>query len=274
MSEFKVANTYSDNRCRTRRRKGDERGIMVTENSRRMAKAVAEVLEDRKGRDLSIIDISGISVIADYFLIVTAENTRQVDALSEAVQDRMAELHYKIRRAEGMPQSGWILLDYNDIIVHIFDKEQRLFYDLERIWSDGKRVLDLSELEVEGTVGPDVSEDEDRDDDKGRLEDEGEDEDWPEDDEDWSEDEDDEDWSEDEDDDEDWSEDEDEDEDWSEDEDEDEDEDWSDDDDDDDLTEDEDGDEDEDWSEDWSDDDDLTEDEDDDEDQSEDDKQS
>ncbi len=112
---------------------------MTSNDSKAMAKAAAAALEEKKGKDISVIDISGVSVIADYFIIVTADNMRQVDALSDAVQDRMAKEGYELRRAEGVQGSSWVLLDYNDIIVHIFDKEQRLFYDLERIWSDGKK---------------------------------------------------------------------------------------------------------------------------------------
>ncbi len=119
---------------------------MTNTLSREMVKAAYAVLDEKKGEDICILDISGVSVIADYFVIVTADNARQVDALSDAVQDRMAELDYDLRRAEGQANSGWILLDFNDIIIHIFDKEQRFFYDLEKIWSDGKKVLDPKEL--------------------------------------------------------------------------------------------------------------------------------
>lgn len=119
---------------------------MIVETSRAMAKAAAEICEEKKGREISIIDISEISVIADYFVIVTAENSRQVEALSDSLQDGMAKRGYRIRRAEGKPDSGWILLDFNDIIIHVFDKEQRFFYDLERIWSDGKKIVNPKEL--------------------------------------------------------------------------------------------------------------------------------
>ncbi len=119
---------------------------MIAEISKAMAKAAAEICEEKKGREISIIDISEISVIADYFVIVTAENSRQVEALSDSLQDSMAKRGYRIRRAEGKPDSGWILLDFNDIIIHVFDKEQRFFYDLERIWSDGKKIVNPKEL--------------------------------------------------------------------------------------------------------------------------------
>ena len=115
-------------------------------NSKDMVKVVYAALEEKQGKDISIMDIGGVSVIADYFVIATADNIRQVDALCDEVEDKMAQHGYELRRREGVTNSCWILLDYNDIIVHIFDKEQRLFYDLERIWSDGKKIVSVEEL--------------------------------------------------------------------------------------------------------------------------------
>ncbi len=114
--------------------------------SKDMVRTAAAVLTEKKGEDLSVIDISEISVLADYFVIVSADNLRQVAAISDAVEDAMAAKGFAIRRKEGGAGSGWLLLDYNDIIIHIFDKEQRFFYDLERIWSDGKKILNLDTL--------------------------------------------------------------------------------------------------------------------------------
>lgn len=114
--------------------------------SKEMVKTAVAMLEEKKGQDISILDISGISVIADYFVIVSADNYRQVDALSDAVEDGMAAKGYTLRRKEGISGSGWLLLDFNDIIIHIFDKEQRFFYDLERIWSDSKKIVDVNAL--------------------------------------------------------------------------------------------------------------------------------
>ena len=119
---------------------------MTDKQSAAMVKAAYGALSEKKGRDISIIDISDVSVIADYFVIVTADNLRQVEALADAVEDSMAAGGYPLLRKEGVQNSGWVLLDYNDIIVHIFDKEQRLFYDLERIWSDGRKLVDIAAL--------------------------------------------------------------------------------------------------------------------------------
>lgn len=146
LDSFKKGPALSYETGRASPSKRGERRKMIAEISKAMAKAAAEICEEKKGREISIIDISEISVIADYFVIVTAENSRQVEALSDSLQDGMAKRGYGIRRAEGKPDSGWILLDFNDIIIHVFDKEQRFFYDLERIWSDGKKIVNPKEL--------------------------------------------------------------------------------------------------------------------------------
>ena len=116
------------------------------QSGKTMVKEIVSVLEEKKGEEITILDIRQISVIADYFIIVSAENPRQLDSLSDAVQDKMEKLGFRLRRVEGVPESGWLLLDYNDVIVHVFHKEQRQYYDLERIWSDGKRIPEVTKL--------------------------------------------------------------------------------------------------------------------------------
>ena len=100
--------------------------------SKEMARIAYHALSDKKGEDIKIIDITGISVLADYFIIASGGSDSQVNALVDNVD------HLKQR--EGRSNSSWILLDFGDIIVHVFDKENRLFYDLERIWKDGKDI--------------------------------------------------------------------------------------------------------------------------------------
>ena len=94
----------------------------------------------KKGEDITIIEISQISIMADYFVISNGANLPQVQAMVENVQEKMGKSGFEVKRVEGNGSSSWILLDYGDVVVHIFDKEDRLFYDLERIWSDGKTV--------------------------------------------------------------------------------------------------------------------------------------
>lgn len=112
----------------------------MTNNSREMAKIACKALDDKKADDIRIIDISEVSVIADYFIIADGSNPNQLQAMQEAVDEALYKAGYTVRQVEGNQRSSWILMDYNDIIVHIFSKEDRMFYDLERIWRDGKQI--------------------------------------------------------------------------------------------------------------------------------------
>ncbi len=113
--------------------------------SREMAKIACRALEDKKAEDIRVIDIREISVLADYFVIASAANANQVQAILDAVEEALYKKGYKLEKVEGNRRSSWILMDYKDIIVHLFSKEDRLFYDLERIWQDGK-FIDPEEL--------------------------------------------------------------------------------------------------------------------------------
>lgn len=109
-------------------------------NSKKMTKIAFQALEDKKAEDIRVIDISGVSVLADYFIIANGTNENQVRALVDNVQEELDKAGYEVKQVEGYRSGSWILLDYGDIIVHVFSKEDRLFYDLERIWRDGKEV--------------------------------------------------------------------------------------------------------------------------------------
>ena len=108
--------------------------------SGKMAKIAFEALDDKMGEDIKILDIHEISVLADYFLIAHGNNPNHVKALIDSVEDKLEELGYSPSHIEGYQEGTWVLLDFDRIIVHVFHKEARLFYDLERIWSDGKTV--------------------------------------------------------------------------------------------------------------------------------------
>lgn len=103
-----------------------------------MAKIVISSLEEKKAEDIKVIDISDISVIADYFIIAGGSNRSQIQTLCDNVEKELGKAGYPIKQIEGYESANWILLDFGDVIVHIFDKENRLLYDLERIWRDGK----------------------------------------------------------------------------------------------------------------------------------------
>lgn len=110
------------------------------DNSKEMVKLAYEALEEKKGEDIQVIDLKDISVIADYFIIANGANSPQVDALVDSVKDKLGRKGYEPLRIEGIRSASWILMDYGDVIVHVFSKEDRLFYNLERIWRDGKTV--------------------------------------------------------------------------------------------------------------------------------------
>lgn len=115
------------------------------EQSKEMARIAYHALEDKKGEDIKIIDIGTVSVLADYFLIANGSNESQVRAMVDSVEEELAKAGYQLKQVEGYGTGKWVLLDFGDIIVHVFDKENRLFYDLERIWRDG-RAVSLNEL--------------------------------------------------------------------------------------------------------------------------------
>ena len=114
--------------------------MMDKNDSKKMAALAVEALEEKKGEDIKVIDITEISILADYFIIANGMNKNQVQALVDNVEESLGRAGYECRQVEGYQSANWILLDYGDIIVHIFDSENRLFYDLERIWRDGKLV--------------------------------------------------------------------------------------------------------------------------------------
>ena len=110
-----------------------------------MVKLAITALEDKKGEDIRVIDIREVSVLADYFLIASGSNGNQVQAMADNVEEELGKAGYPCKHVEGYQSANWILMDYGDIIVHVFDKEDRLFYDLERIWRDGK-IMEASEF--------------------------------------------------------------------------------------------------------------------------------
>lgn len=109
-------------------------------NSKEIAKLAIKALEDKKAEEIKVIDISEVSVIADYFIIANGTNRSQIQALSDHVEETLGKMGASLRQIEGYQNANWVLLDFQDVIIHIFDKENRLFYDLERIWRDGKMV--------------------------------------------------------------------------------------------------------------------------------------
>ncbi|GHU40452.1 ribosomal silencing factor RsfS [Clostridia bacterium] len=110
------------------------------QTAKELVKIAVKALEDKKAEDIQVIDIQEVSVMADYFIIVSGNNQNQLQAMADAVDEDLNKAGLFKKQVEGNRHSSWILLDYGDIIIHIFSKEDRLFYDLEQIWREGKRI--------------------------------------------------------------------------------------------------------------------------------------
>ena len=108
--------------------------------SKEIARKAYECIDEKKGIDIKIIDISKVSVLADYFIIAGGSNIKQVQSIADNIEEKLGKEGVSPKSIEGYRTSNWILMDYRDVIIHIFNQEDRLFYDLERIWMDGQTV--------------------------------------------------------------------------------------------------------------------------------------
>jgi len=104
------------------------------------AKICARVALDAKAEDVVILDVKGISSFTDYFVIMNGRSTRHVQGLAETIEQEMRSKRVNASHAEGIQEGMWVLLDFDDVVVHIFHHEQRKFYDLEGLWHDAKPV--------------------------------------------------------------------------------------------------------------------------------------
>lgn len=105
-----------------------------------ITKRIYDAIDDKLGVDIAILNIAKISSLCDYFVIASGSSTRQVKAIADSVEDAMTEIGIEPRGKEGRETQNWILLDYGDVIVHIFDEETRGFYNLEKLWKDAPYV--------------------------------------------------------------------------------------------------------------------------------------
>ncbi len=114
--------------------------------SKELVKAAVAAIEEKKGEEIKVIDISGVSVIADYFILASGNNQRQTQAIADELEERLGRQGVIMKQKEGYSAGNWILLDYQDVVIHIFNSEDRRFYNLERIWTDGKIIEDTDSL--------------------------------------------------------------------------------------------------------------------------------
>lgn len=113
----------------------------------KMVEKAIEALESKKAKDIEVLNISGISTLSDYFIICNGTSTTHIKTLADELEEKMSEAGYNYLHKEGYNSARWILMDYGEVVVHIFHEEDRSFYNLERLWSDGKSRFQSRERE-------------------------------------------------------------------------------------------------------------------------------
>jgi ribosome-associated protein len=113
--------------------------VPATEEAVQLAVAAADAADDVKADDLALLDVSDLLVIVDVFLLASAGSDRQLKAIAERIEERLRDHGRRTARREGTPSAGWVLLDYGDVVCHLFLEEQRGLYALERLWADVPR---------------------------------------------------------------------------------------------------------------------------------------
>ncbi len=109
-------------------------------NSRETAFMAAKAIDDKKGWNITILELKKVSLIADYFVLANGNSRIQTQAIADSIEEELKEAGISLIRREGYTAGTWILLDYGVIIVHIFQKEEREFYSLERLWGDAPNI--------------------------------------------------------------------------------------------------------------------------------------
>lgn len=118
-------------------------------NIKETALLAANTADDKKAEDIDILNVQGLTVIADYFVICSANSDQQVRAIVRAIDDKLSENEIEPKKIAGMDEGKWVLMDYADVIVHVFQKREREYYDLERLWSDAEKILRQEDKEEE-----------------------------------------------------------------------------------------------------------------------------
>ncbi len=113
----------------------------LTLNSTEVAQLAVEIASEKLAEDIVMLDLRQVAPFADYFVIMSAESSRQIEALEEDITQALEDAQVRRFHREGTPASGWVLLDFSDVVIHIFGPKEREFYDLERLWSRAPQVV-------------------------------------------------------------------------------------------------------------------------------------
>lgn len=111
--------------------------------STKLAQTIVDVLADKQSENIVMLDLRGLSIIADYFVITSGGSERQIKAITDAVEETLKEQKLAKLRVEGAPESGWVLLDYGDVVVHVFAPPEREYYKLELAWKQAPLVVHI-----------------------------------------------------------------------------------------------------------------------------------
>jgi len=114
--------------------------VFLKKNSLAIAKIAVAAAEDKKAKDTVILKLSNLTLIADYFVITSGDSEPQLKAITNFIMTKLKENEIRLLHYEGKPETGWILLDYGDVIVHVFSEEKRDFYNLEYIWQEARKI--------------------------------------------------------------------------------------------------------------------------------------
>ena len=117
---------------------------------RERAAQIVTSLDKHKAEDIQVIEVGGLTSLADYFIIASATSSTHVRSLSDYVEEELGRQEIRPLRIEGYATSNWVLMDYGSVVVHLFQREARAFYDLERLWKDGQQLETADFSEVRG----------------------------------------------------------------------------------------------------------------------------
>lgn len=112
----------------------------MAEVSETLVQVAAKAADDKKAHDIVVLDIHSLSVIADYFVICHGNSTAQIQAIVKEIKDKVEEKGYRVRGIEGLDSARWVLIDLGDVVVHVFHRDERQYYNLERVWGDARVV--------------------------------------------------------------------------------------------------------------------------------------